>query len=487
MSQLGHGEHTIEEHNAGISDVKALFGIDDGVCKTLKSIKPSVSGFFNKAVEKLYKRIDQFPQLRAMFRGDSGQEKASRAQKSHWMTILDGTFDPQYMQQATRIGHVHARIGLDPRWYISSYSLIYDSIFQDIIAQEFEHWKDDDHQASGNVEQLLRSIKRKISALNKACMLDMELSLTAYFEENVKKDKDAFVEIAKSFDQIASGDLRTELKGDVVRRSPLLYKNFERLRQGLRDLVISIKKMAGNVEQSSTRVKEQARKIEGQNQKQSSAISQALAAINSLDQSMRAIADKECELEKQMKKCLSCVSSGNSNMSHIRQTMSDIREAWNSVSELTGVIRNIASQTNFLALNASVEAARAGDAGKGFAVVATAIRELSQKTTKTAESITKSTMANDHLITGGVKKIAATLDAFQQAGEEIEDVSGVSNEISQEILSKKKDFSAVAEQCSVLSQIAQDTKSSVEAGRKEAIELNQMVQTLNKRTQKFRS
>lgn len=61
----------------------------------------------------------------------------------------------------------------------------------------------------------------------------------------------------------------------------------------------------------------------------------------------------------------------------------------NNISNMSNLIRNIAGQTEMLALNASIEAARAGEHGKGFAVVATEVNELARKTTEAVDSIQK--------------------------------------------------------------------------------------------------
>lgn len=280
--------------------------------------------------------------------------------------------------------------------------------------------------------------------------------------------------------------MRSKLEGSVIKRSPVLVENFRRLRSGLSELMAGIKSMSSSVGSSANKVKTQAQEVQQQNQKQTSTIRQTLDAMNTLDNSMAVLAEKEGKLEEQMKSCLGYVASGNENMTSIGNTMNNIQKAWRSVSETISIIRRIASQTNILALNASVEAARAGEAGKGFAVVASAIRDLSQKTTQAAKNINESSTNNDRLIKEGIDNISNTLESFQKAGSEIESVSKVSNQISKEIVQKRSDFTKITEQCSLLARIAEQTNSAVKVAHKEALELDNMAKELNERTKQFK-
>jgi methyl-accepting chemotaxis protein len=95
------------------------------------------------------------------------------------------------------------------------------------------------------------------------------------------------------------------------------------------------------------------------------------------------------------------------------EAMQKIEASSNQVSNIIGVIDEIAFQTNLLALNAGVEAARAGDAGKGFAVVAQEVRELAQRSAQAAREI-KELIRNSSLeVQSGVKLVSDTGEALK--------------------------------------------------------------------------
>src|SRR5690606_39214595 len=112
---------------------------------------------------------------------------------------------------------------------------------------------------------------------------------------------------------------------------------------------------------------------------------------------------------------------GGNVMADATKAMDAIRQSSAKISNIIGMIDDIAFQTNLLALNASVEAARAGEAGKGFAVVAVEVRRLAQSTAKASSEGKTLIEARANEVRGGnvlVSKAAEALQAIQGGTEE---------------------------------------------------------------------
>ena len=76
------------------------------------------------ALDRFYAQAASNPETARHFRDASHISHAKQKQVDHWRTIMTGKFDQAYIESVTRIGRVHARLGLEPQWYIGGYSLI---------------------------------------------------------------------------------------------------------------------------------------------------------------------------------------------------------------------------------------------------------------------------------------------------------------------------------------------------------------------------
>ena len=162
--------------------------------------------------------------------------------------------------------------------------------------------------------------------------------------------------------------------------------------------------------------------------------------------------------------------------------MGQIEQSSKQITDIIGVIDEIAFQTNLLALNAGVEAARAGDAGKGFAVVASEVRALAQRSSGAAREIKQLIKTSSEHVAAGVKSVGASGDALKHIVEGVSAVSSLVGEMSlavqQQALGVDEVNAAVGEMDQVTQQNAAMVEQSTAASRvlaKETQELSKLV------------
>lgn len=214
--------------------------------------------------------------------------------------------------------------------------------------------------------------------------------------------------------------LRSDYNTSVNR----LQATMSRIASGSTTMAVGTEEIAGSSDDMSRRIEQQAASLE-----------QTAAALDEITATVKRSA--ECALEAALAASGARTGTQQSGavMSQTALVMGEIDDSSNKISQIIGVIDEIAFQTNLLALNAGVEAARAGESGRGFAVVAQEVRELAQRSAKAAKEIKTLISSSSEQVKRGVKlvgDVAAALNAVTAKVGEIDIVLSEMARSSQE-------------------------------------------------------
>lgn len=203
--------------------------------------------------------------------------------------------------------------------------------------------------------------------------------------------------------------------------------------------------------------------------------------INQTSEAMKAISDSLSTVSEISKKRLNDIqdlveqtATGKRMIQNTDEIISNAQGQVNDVLTLITVINKIASQTNLLSMNASIEAAHAGDAGRGFAVVAEEIRNLAESTAKNAKTISETLKKLVEQIESAAEMSSASETAFIEVETGVSNITNSFNQISDQTNVVAKNAQDVVNSAATLQQISEQTTvsmSEMEVGASEIYEI----------------
>jgi methyl-accepting chemotaxis protein len=166
--------------------------------------------------------------------------------------------------------------------------------------------------------------------------------------------------------------------------------------------------------------------------------------------------------------------------------MSGIEQSSRRISNIIGVIDDIAFQTNLLALNAGVEAARAGDAGRGFAVVASEVRALAQRSADAAKEIKGLISTSGAQVVNGVKLVNSTGDALTRITGQISELTELVSDIAKSAQQQAAALNALSGTVNQMDQVTQQNAEMVEQAAKASTSLSEEAAALSGLVEEFK-
>ncbi|MDH5524353.1 MAG: methyl-accepting chemotaxis protein [Desulfobulbaceae bacterium] len=173
-----------------------------------------------------------------------------------------------------------------------------------------------------------------------------------------------------------------------------------------------------------------------------------------------------------MKKTAQVISTANSSMNNLTESMTEISRASEEISSIIKTIDGIAFQTNLLALNAAVEAARAGEAGAGFAVVADEVRNLALRSASSSKDTANLIESTVKKIKVGSTIVGETKQAFSEAAQDIARISGLMANIAEASTEQIRDMAQVSSALREVDKVTQLNDGTADDATTAAQELN---------------
>ena len=263
--------------------------------------------------------------------------------------------------------------------------------------------------------------------------------------------------LAGGLKRMAGGDLSCELTQAFAPEFETLREDFNAAVGQLRTALQSVSEATGSIDSGSRELSQAANDLSRRTEQQAAALEETAAA---LDEITANVSQSSKRAEEARSKALEANGSANHStkvVSDAVAAMQRIEQSSSQISNIIGVIDEIAFQTNLLALNAGVEAARAGEAGKGFAVVAQEVRELAQRSAQAAKEIKELIRHSATEVEGGVRLVTETGEALKVINQHVSDINLQLDAIA---LSAREQSVGLAEVNAAVNQMDQTTQQN---------------------------
>jgi len=315
--------------------------------------------------------------------------------------------------------------------------------------------------------------------------------------------------------RMASGDLTVHFDLHGKDELHLAGRDFNDMAASIRKLLTRVQEDARSLDAAAALLATSSGQISKSAEAQSSAASSMAAAVEEMTVGVGEISRHAQEAQDSSRQSGQVAEAGGAMVNDVVAEIGRIAQTVNSssasveelgrqsqeISAIVGTIKEIADQTNLLALNAAIEAARAGEAGRGFAVVADEVRKLAERTTQSTLEI--GTMISNiqngiqgavvsmkegvERVHAGVQRAESTGSTIQQVRDQAQSVVAEVEEISLALREQNAASNEIARNVEQIAQMAEENSSAAATNRNTADELQRLAANLASEVAQFKT
>lgn len=441
----------------------------------LRRIARKLRGPLGKALDRLYAKTASKPNLAGLFRDANHIAHARKLQQDHWLRLFSEGLNDAYIERATGIGRVHARVGLEPKWYIAGYAIVLETALRRLVAPGL--W---------GMVPWRRRMASDVAMITKASLLDMDIALSTYFERAEEQVRDVVLgQMGEALSKLAAGDLSVRMNGlppAYARAEADFNAAMDALSRTLSVVIEGVDSMSS----ATAEIRVGSDDLALRTERQAASVQETTSAMHEVSASVEQNAGQVGNIAERVARTRQDAEAGGDVIDRAVKAMGAIEASSGAISQIVSLIDGIAFQTNLLALNAGVEAARAGESGKGFSVVASEVRALAQRSAEAAREIKELIGTSTRQVEDGVRLVGDAGDVLGRISEGVVEISAALDDITRKTQMQAGTLSQITAALTQIDQITQANAALVEESTAAAVSLAEQSDSMASATRRFK-
>ena len=301
--------------------------------------------------------------------------------------------------------------------------------------------------------------------------------------ENVQNAVNDFMAMVGS---LAEGDMTQRITADYQGAFATLKNDANTMAERIGSTISEIKASAREVTNASAEISTSTTDLSQRTEEQAASLEETSASMEEISATVKKNAENAQQANQSAGGTREVADRGGKVVAQAVDAMAKIEESSRKISDIIGVIDEIARQTNLLALNAAVEAARAGEAGRGFAVVASEVRSLAQRSSQAAKDIKDLITNSNGQVKDGVDLVNRAGASLSEIVESIKKVADIVSDIANASVEQASGIEQVNKALAQMDEVTQQNSALVEENAATAKTLEHQAKAMDERVAFFR-